>query len=306
MTHTTNTPETVHPFEAAGLGKAPFRFIGMIRQDIHETADGGEEVRVEIDGITFSTKPGGSCAYCGTYIKNMYEIESADRIRFHVGCDCVHKTTPAKSELAVAVKAAEKEHTKALATARKAKRNAAREAARKAEREARRAAAEDTHGELLQLLDWAGTTQPAFAEMAESLRSGEVASLTQRQLDWLGAYSEAKRQESRPRKPSTHTGEVGKRAEFRLVLEKVLVFGEYSPFGPTYLSIFSDSEDRKLVWKSSTRPHFTGGKLVECDTCVLVKATVKAHSEYQGTKQTELTRCKVLGTCGFDSENRAA
>lgn len=296
----TSSSTPVHPFESAGLGKAPFRFVGMIHQNVETTMDGQEMVCVgQVNGVPVYTKPGGTCAFCGTHIVNMYEVESSDRIRFHVGCDCVHKTTPAESELAEAVKAAEKEHTKALTKARKAKRDAEREAARKAEREARRAAAEETHGELLQLLDWAGTTQPSFAEMAESLRDGKVACLTQRQLEWLNTYVAAKRQESRPRKPSTHVGEVGKRAEFRLVLEKVIVFGEHSPFGPTYLSIFRDSDDRLLVWKSSNRPHFADGKRVDCDQCILVKGTVKAHSEYKSILQTELTRCKILGTTGF-------
>lgn len=36
-----------------------------------------------------TTKPGGTCDYCGTYIFN---VESTDGNRFHVGCECIRKT----------------------------------------------------------------------------------------------------------------------------------------------------------------------------------------------------------------------
>lgn len=81
------TITTVHCFEKAGLGKAPFRYIGMVDQNIKYGQATGT-----INGIEFSTKPGGSCAYCGTYIVNMFNVESADGNRFHVGCECIKKT----------------------------------------------------------------------------------------------------------------------------------------------------------------------------------------------------------------------
>lgn len=78
----------IHVFEKAGLGKAPFKFVGMEAQDIRY----GQRVLAVVNGVTFSTKPGGTCDYCGQYIVNIYNIESADGKRFHVGCDCVKKT----------------------------------------------------------------------------------------------------------------------------------------------------------------------------------------------------------------------
>jgi hypothetical protein len=77
----------IHCFEAAGLGKAPFRYTGMVYQDM---AYG--QRKVNIGGVECLTKPGGSCAYCGTYIVNMFNVESADGNRFHVGCECIRKT----------------------------------------------------------------------------------------------------------------------------------------------------------------------------------------------------------------------
>lgn len=77
----------MHPFEKAGLGKAPFRCLGLEYQEIRY----GERV-VNVGGVECTTKPGGTCALCGQYIVNMFRIESADGQRFHVGSDCVLKT----------------------------------------------------------------------------------------------------------------------------------------------------------------------------------------------------------------------
>jgi hypothetical protein len=93
-----NTTQTVHKFEAAGLGKAPFKYIGMEIQDIAY----GEAVISRAGGILVTTKPGGSCAYCGTYIVNMFNIESADGKKFHVGSECVNKTGDAGLKKVVA------------------------------------------------------------------------------------------------------------------------------------------------------------------------------------------------------------
>jgi len=81
------TAETLHPFEARGLGKAPFRYVGMEHQEISY----GQRVIGSAGGIPITTKPGGTCAYCHTYIVNMFQVESSDGNRFHVGCDCIDK-----------------------------------------------------------------------------------------------------------------------------------------------------------------------------------------------------------------------
>jgi hypothetical protein len=82
------TTNTIHPFEAAGLGLAPFRYVGMVQQNV----SGGLRSLGTSGGVEFFTKPGGTCAYCGTYIVQMFNIRSADGKEFHVGCDCVRKT----------------------------------------------------------------------------------------------------------------------------------------------------------------------------------------------------------------------
>ncbi len=69
----------VHVFERAGLGKAPFRFVGV-------------EVKVYQACPGAPAQPGGSCDYCGQGIKSCYTLRSADGRQFHVGCDCIDKS----------------------------------------------------------------------------------------------------------------------------------------------------------------------------------------------------------------------
>ena len=89
---TTETQTEVHPFEARGLGKAPFRYVGLQYQEISY----GERVIGNVGGCAMTTKPGGTCAYCHAYIVNMFNVESSDGNRFHVGCDCIKKVGDVK------------------------------------------------------------------------------------------------------------------------------------------------------------------------------------------------------------------
>lgn len=86
------TDNARHPFEVAGLGQAPFRFIGMHEQDRRYGESILNRAEYERTGVAVTTKPGGSCAYCGTYILNMYNVRSSDGRVFHVGSECIEKT----------------------------------------------------------------------------------------------------------------------------------------------------------------------------------------------------------------------
>ena len=78
----------MHKFEIAGLGKAPFKYVGNY-------TDVGPRVW-EKDGIRYESgapgQPMGTCDYCGQGIKFCFEIKSADGKKFVVGSDCVMKT----------------------------------------------------------------------------------------------------------------------------------------------------------------------------------------------------------------------
>ncbi len=118
-----------HPFERQGLGKAPFAYIGQVHQDMMygEVVLNRETATASSGYIT--TKPGGTCAYCGTYILNMFNVGSSDGQIFHVGSDCIMKVgqqadDKATRALVKAVKAAiarnAKERLAAKASAAKA------------------------------------------------------------------------------------------------------------------------------------------------------------------------------------------
>ncbi len=74
-----NKKQTVHRFENAGLGRAPFRFMGMTKR-VYQACSGAP------------IQPGASCDYCGTGIMYVYHIQDADGKKFHVGCECVRHT----------------------------------------------------------------------------------------------------------------------------------------------------------------------------------------------------------------------
>lgn len=85
---------------------------------------------------------------------------------------------------------------------------------------------------------------------------------------------------------SQYVGEVGTRAKFVLTVEHVVALPDYG-FGSSSLHLMSDKLGNRFTWKSSS---YTLDKGKE----VLLKGTVKEHSEYKGVKQTVLSRCEEL------------
>lgn len=79
------------------------------------------------------------------------------------------------------------------------------------------------------------------------------------------------------------------------VADKVTVSGKVisvreleGAYGTTYLYKFLDLSGNVWVWFAS------GNRWLELEQTVSLKGTIKAHNEFQGEKQTVLTRCKVL------------
>jgi hypothetical protein len=94
---------TAHRFELAGLGRAPFRPLG-ITENLWRSADGSV------------VKPGGSCDYCGQGIRFEMHVRSADGRKFKVGLDCAAKIGDAG--LKRYASAAKREHNRKLREAR--------------------------------------------------------------------------------------------------------------------------------------------------------------------------------------------
>lgn len=80
MTKSDNAAEIgLHVFERAGLGKAPFRCVGMVEK-VYQACQGAP------------VQPGGSCDYCGNGIRYCFQVKGADGKLFEVGSDCVMRT----------------------------------------------------------------------------------------------------------------------------------------------------------------------------------------------------------------------
>lgn len=81
-----------------------------------------------------------------------------------------------------------------------------------------------------------------------------------------------------------HVGIVGEKIQWTLQLvSERSVDGR---FGVKHLYTFADEEGNTVIWWTQSIDLTEGAKYI-------VKGTVKKHGEYNGTKQTELTRCKV-------------
>lgn len=97
---------------------------------------------------------------------------------------------------------------------------------------------------------------------------------------------EIERKAKAERKPSEHFGEAGKRAEYVVTVERVIpTEGNY---GTTYITkLLANGKDR-AVWFASSEHDLEEGHEYR------VKATVKRHSEWNGLKETTLTRVAVV------------
>lgn len=100
----------------------------------------------------------------------------------------------------------------------------------------------------------------------------------------VAAYDRAM-QNKREVANSEHVGTVGDRLrDVRVSCERVIELGDYG-YGMQRINVMRDENGNVLVWKS--------GKALETGGIFMATGTVKAHSEYKGRKQTDLTRCSV-------------
>lgn len=83
---------------------------------------------------------------------------------------------------------------------------------------------------------------------------------------------------------SQYIGSVGERITIK-VREAAVITSWDTMYGTTWLNKIVDEDGNIYIWKSSSLADIKPG----CN----LKGTVKEHSEFQGTKQTVLTRCAV-------------
>lgn len=84
---------------------------------------------------------------------------------------------------------------------------------------------------------------------------------------------------------SVHVGEEKERIETTLTVNRV--FPKETNFGVTYIYHMNDPNGNYFVWFASTAA-------LEVGETYDVKATVKQHSEFNGVKQTVVTRVKPI------------
>lgn len=82
---------------------------------------------------------------------------------------------------------------------------------------------------------------------------------------------------------SEYQGNIGDRINIE-VSDMRVVTGWNTQFGYTYIYKITDNNGNIYTWKTQK------GNI---EDVVTIKGTVKAHNEYRGIKQTELTRCKI-------------
>jgi hypothetical protein len=180
--------KTMHKFEEAGLGKAPFRITGYYR-------DVGPHYHNDGSMVGSPGQPMGTCDFCGQGIATCVQVRSADGKNFIVGCDCAEKTYP---ELKESVKEIRSEVTREQSAERRAKQAearsakwaaevaaradewAAQRAKEKAEREARALAATTANKWLIDVLLDVGYKSDFVESMIETLQENHVSHLSQK------------------------------------------------------------------------------------------------------------------------------
>ena len=164
------------------------------------------------------------------------------------------------------------------------------------------------------LIEWARNLEDS-GDYANNLRvaaslddvrrnAGILASLPQA---WERANGiESKRaKEKAERAASEHFGEVKKRAEYTLTYARIVSW-ETDFYGTQYLHCFVDQDGNRATWKTNTGALWPDtGDRAEIGDTITVKATVKDHTEYKGTKQTVLARVKVLSVAKEDQKDAA-
>lgn len=85
---------------------------------------------------------------------------------------------------------------------------------------------------------------------------------------------------------SNHVGTVGDRLR-GLVLAVVRRSSWETPFGMTFMFVMVDQTGNRFVWRASSCA------IDDETSTVTLDGTVKSHTDFKGTKQTDLSRCKV-------------
>jgi hypothetical protein len=264
-----------HPFQKSGLGIAPFSCT-HVTENVFALPDG-------------TSKAGGCCDYCGTGIRWEFWIKGsvAGARQFKVGCDCVAKT-------GWGIEGFEKvrtAHTRARRQAGAQARRAARQAQVAAERAQKAAdrieatqAWRDANSALVARLNAYTGTNAFLLGQIEAL--AYWGSLSARQAEAAESCFAVIDRTEAARANSQYVGAVGDKVTLTITVERIVVLkSEY--YGDNYITIARDEQGNTITYKGRVNL----GKKGDTST---IKATVCAHTVYNGIKQTTVQRPKLV------------
>lgn len=287
-----NVPD-IHVFEKAGLGIAPFKclFVWEMPSPALMNGMGG----VELYNTKMQSAPCkvGCCAFCGMPLVYHYIIKDINGTLFPVGCECVAKTGDAGLESQV--KALKKENAKEKREIKKAiKRNIALEE-RKAKIQGRLDKFASEYPEVYQFLS--GETvkencQPIWHSFMYNLKTW--GNLTENQIKCV---EKAIIDSKKPQVISHWIGIVGGKITTTLTIDKILTFPcssfHYGDRNSIDCYILKDENGNIFIYKSKAlQEDKKSGVFLHAGQIVNVTASIKAHEEYKGVRQTIIQRPK--------------
>ena len=265
-----------HPFEKAGLGKAPFSCT-HVAENIFRLPDG-------------TSKAGGCCDYCGTGIRWEFWIKGsvAGAKQFKVGCDCVAKTGWGIDRFlevrAEHTKARRKEGAEKRAEKAREQRKAwiaEQHASRAIERAAATEAWRKENSALAARLDAYKGENDFLRSMIERL--GYWGTLSEKQTEATESCFAVLDRKAATRLTSQHIGKVGDKVTLTITIDHIIVINGH--YGTNYINIARDEHGNVVTYKGQIDIGLKG----ETNT---IKATVKEHTLYDGVKQTVIQRPK--------------
>lgn len=273
----------IHDFEKAGLGRAPFRCVGVASIPSASLAEANPQAYNNALAMLPKGLGCGSCSYCGTGIMHNYIIVSADDRRFVVGSDCVARTGDAgltKQTRAVRLQVVREQRAE-----RSRMKRAEREAIWAAEREARADDFRLAYADLIKRAE-AHEDNRFVQDVISSHLAGRFHSDKALQAA-INSMDEADKRAAR-KANSKHVGVVGKRQLFGTVtVVRVASYmrPSFSGFGHDTIWVISMSDENGNTLVSKSASFYA-----EKGEAFKIKATVKEHNEYQGEKQTLVQR----------------
>lgn len=110
------------------------------------------------------------------------------------------------------------------------------------------------------------------------------------------AAARAEREAWEAKRRGHYYGEIGQKIEIPVTFIGAVSFD--TVYGPMNIHRFDTEDGAHLVWKTSAEIGGAWGskgyKIVDDGDKLVIRATIKAHKEYHGIDQTELTRVKLI------------